>query len=677
MLRYRFNINDVKNRFAWLELSDFTVSRLFGDGNEEKLILSCYCKEELPFRENGKILASYGQDVLDDNSLTRTAYRFNTSFIPSGINFENRSFSLIFDRFYDTAIRMLGFYETEEETEGGETVRTKWWLLYFNGKHLFDVTNGEIYKLYITYDCPGGFPSVIEEEYEDNILPDGLEILYVSDKIGKEVKEGVYTNAEVLTGTIIRVKYDVLFKDDTPTLLYNSLYYTENGVLKYNLSNARFFRDNFIFTTGMFDLYYDKPMTSLSLPLSSTFSTDLMEDDAIRTDFTNAEIRKAINSSPDMEKDVYHPVIWKTERFLDKYILKEGRTGETYLSEKQYAGLTEEEKEKYTVNDSPEIPDDNYGYIKDRIYKIRFNFHFRCHEGEDWIADNNSFWNGVTVNAEGKPEFVTDYFGAGFTNREELHSDLLYYLGFNNKDVRYQKNKLKKSFIRLMFFDSVNPANQNLLAYSTVFLDSGLYFSKYARYIEKEGYTSVEKNEDDGNYIVKKDLTGIKVDREPTSTSQEEKITNRTDTDKIEEVRLSSQITVRDKYSSDSSSEGFYLYLWKENFLGTYPQDLYMKIEFNHAGFGRTIPFMCPFNEDIKGFKSFSEILKDWDNTVNGEEAGYGIRKFLKYSYIHFKYKYDKVSGQHLYYLDDEFYGDSVYFKDNAITINLYEAKIS
>ena len=228
-----------------------------------------------------------------------------------------------------------------------------------------------------------------------------------------------------------------------------------------------------------------------------------------------------------------------------------------------------------------------------------------------------------------------------------------------------------------MFFDSVNPANQNLLAYSTVFLDSGLYFSKYARYIEKEGYTSVEKNEDDGNYIVKKDLTGIKVDREPTSTSQEEKITNRTDTDKIEEVRLSSQITVRDKYSSDSSSEGFYLYLWKENFLGTYPQDWYMKIEFNHAGFGRTIPFMCPFNEDIKGFKSFSEILKDWDNTVNGEEAGYGIRKFLKYSYIHFKYKYDKVSGQHLYYLDDEFYGDSVYFKDNAITINLYEAKIN
>jgi hypothetical protein len=39
------------------------------------------------------------------------------------------------------------------------------------------------------------------------------------------------------------------------------------------------------------------------------------------------------------------------------------------------------------------------------------------------------------------------------------------------------------------------------------------------------------------------------------------------------------------------------------------------------------------------------------------------------------------MNERHVYYLDDEFYGTEpegggVHFKDNSITINLYEAKI-
>ena len=53
----------------------------------------------------------------------------------------------------------------------------------------------------------------------------------------------------------------------------------------------------------------------------------------------------------------------------------------------------------------------------------------------------------------------------------------------------------------------------------------------------------------------------------------------------------------------------------------------------------------------------------------------------MKYSYIHFKYKYDKIHKQHIYYLDDEFYGTNpedggVHYQDNVMTINLYEAKM-
>ena len=106
-----------------------------------------------------------------------------------------------------------------------------------------------------------------------------------------------------------------------------------------------------------------------------------------------------------------------------------------------------------------------------------------------------------------------------------------------------------------------------------------------------------------------------------------------------------------------------------------------MKVEFNHAGYGRTIPFMMPFKDPNKeegnGIKTFRDILDDW----NSEDGKYGARRYMKYSYIHFKYKYDKRYKRHIYYLDDEFYGKNpknggVHYDDNIMVINLYEAKM-
>ena len=132
---------------------------------------------------------------------------------------------------------------------------------------------------------------------------------------------------------------------------------------------------------------------------------------------------------------------------------------------------------------------------------------------------------------------------------------------------------------------------------------------------------------------------------------------------------MSSQFSVKDKYTSQSSSDGFYLYLWKDNETGFTPTDIYMKVEFNHAGFGRTIPFMMPFNEN--GIETFGEILSDWQN---GE--GYGIRKSLKFSYIHFKYRYNKETKQHIYYLNREKYPNAVLEEGGVLNINLWEAKV-
>ena len=152
----------------------------------------------------------------------------------------------------------------------------------------------------------------------------------------------------------------------------------------------------------------------------------------------------------------------------------------------------------------------------------------------------------------------------------------------------------------------------------------------------------------------------------------------------------------KNKNTSTASSEGFYLYLWKDN-ESVLPQDLYMKVEFNHAGYGRTIPFMMPYwdkqkwNNKKSGIKTFNAILNDWKDTKivdsdgnvswkNNTDGHYGMRQYMKFSYIHLKYQYDKDNDKHIYYLDPETYGiiDFPKGKDGnkEIVINLYEAKV-
>lgn len=600
MLKYQLNTKRIRNDLVPIELSDYSVEPMFGDKFKDKLLLKCYSDDEITFDKNVRILAMYEQYMVNDDFISSTAYNFNTIYHPIGVNKENRSFSIMFDKYFDLTVSKMSISTDEDGNQ--------WWYIWFNGSHLFDVSAGDTYKMYITFDGTNGY-----EEDNPTVLTIGTD--------------------EYVSSTIIRFPYSTL---EGISGLENVIFYEEEGVQISDVSRVRFYRDNFVFDTGMFGLYLDRPMATVKLPIIQKFATDLYQDDAIRENFTDVEAKKAINKIVEMEKDVYHPVIWAS------------------------------------------VNDENHGYVKDEVYKIRFNLHFREHRGDDWLAEADTYWNGINSENPDNLRFINGYFTTDKVGKEEYQSDLLTYLNFTDKDIRYQKNKLKKSFLRVMFFDSMNPTNQNMLAYYTIFMDSGSYFSKYARYIETEGYRIIGKS---GTF------TGIKVDREPTKTSKRKDIDSNTDMDDVESVRLSSQFVVEDKYMSDASSEGFYLYLWKDNFLGTVPQDIYMKVEFNHAGYGRTIPFMMPFWDNKKwpskkGIKTFEEILADWKNE-SGTDGPYGIQQYLKYSYIHFKYKYDKLSKpkRHVYYLDDEFYGTDVknggvHFEDNAITINLYEAKI-
>ena len=448
---------------------------------------------------------------------------------------------------------------------------------------------------------------------------------------------------EYVTPFSVRYKWDD--KNENLKKLFQD---EQNNV---NIHDVEIYRENPLF--GVYDnyiIYNNSPVCSINLPLGIKFRTDLQKEQ-LMADYLTDRRAKSINKINDMEKDVYHPVQWDNEK-----------------------------NEK-----------------KNDIYQIIFNLHFREHRYDDWNAAPDSYWNGVIFDANenklklmnGSEQEELGYFSYNKDDWDRSNqSDLLSYLNFTNEDIRYQKSRLKKSFLRLLFFDSVNPADQNLLAYSTVFIDSGMLFSKYVRHFEGEGFSALNYN---GDIVLPTslDLNGIRINREPMVDGEIYEEFK----DNLEDVRLSSQFVIKDKYNSTTSSEGFYLYLWRDNDNGVIPSDLYMKVEFNHAGYGRTIPFMMPYEDkdgDNKGkIKTFKEIVKDWspikneDKNENENEdkyVGYGIKRYLKYSYIHLKYQYDTVDKRHVYYVDTDLYkgtDKSIYGIDNTMKFDLYEAKIN
>jgi hypothetical protein len=373
-------------------------------------------------------------------------------------------------------------------------------------------------------------------------------------------------------------------------------------------------------------LYIDKYQVKLNVPISLKSSVDLHHEGNLKEYFVDYEERKAINSPIEMEKQVYNPVVVKD------------------------------------------------GDVYEDCVKINFNLHFRNHSGKDWTVKNTDSWvfdvYGDNDNWNGNKYY--SYAQTGETNenkwRRSCQSDLLGYLDFVTNDVKYQKNKLKKSFLRLSYYDSMNAAEQRLLAYSTIFMDNNKLYSKFISRSNFECYF------DDNDDIVK----GIKVDREVNTGARNMNgslmnILNVSSvtTEEIEDYRLSSQISVKNKYNSTASSEGFYLYTWESDGDVTIPMDIYMKAEFNHAGYGRTIPMMAPYKDVTPGFKTNYDIIDDWNN------GGYGIKKYQRYSYIHLKAEYDNTMKRYIYYLDPTTYGNTPKIDGNIININLYEARIN
>ena len=257
---------------------------------------------------------------------------------------------------------------------------------------------------------------------------------------------------------------------------------------------------------------------------------------------------------------------------------------------------------------------------------LTFNLHFRTrisgetpYDFEDvWhLNDAVETWNGNGIDDTPKTREGL-YTDENFVNS----SNLIGYLGFTDDDIYNQKNRVKQSFIRLSFYDSDNPLTQNLLYYSTIFFDSGDLFGKY---VKRKAW--LEEEDEEYDHLI------TPVVWSPTA-----------DTDACSAV--TSQLMVNDEYDMTRSGEGFNLYLFREDApIENDPQDIYMKIEFNHAGIGRTVPLIYwPKEGDSPKKLTIENYLKNlyikvrialtekgyvytFPNTISADDAEHGGRK--------------------------------------------------
>lgn len=308
------------------------------------------------------------------------------------------------------------------------------------------------------------------------------------------------------------------------------------------------------------------------------------------------------------------------------------------------------------------------------IEEIQFDLHFRSRNLEDWKINEDVFkdltktikcdWNIFDnyknySNNNLSPEILdTD----NLTHYQP--ADLLYFLNFDTDDVFYQKSKISKSFLRLLFFDSMDVANQTLLYSCTVFMNENKLYKTYIdNVIRKDNlYVSVS---DEIN--INEPLTSSTISVYNDTCDENGKVTF----DK--EKRLAATFSVKNRYKSEESSEGFYLYIFKDYCEKLHEKTIYMKVEFNHAGEGRTINFTMPFNYDEKGENPTLLDLSPESTVLSGFKKGYALSDLYKHLFIPINVVYRENEKKYVYYLPE---GLVQHDEKGIMKFNLYELKI-
>lgn len=520
---------------------------------------------------------------------------------------------------------------------------------------------------------------------------------------------------------------------------YNRFTFTiENGVLKkpsledfvfnkpdddfdeYDVSNDEAF-PNVDISNQPIRIYKNGMYMNFTLHLHNDMGTNLMQEDVVTNQFYNVERANSINSIIDMEKDIYHPIIVNGNNKIDvsKIVFNlHLRTRDMNTWE-----VNEDDGNERTVGLT-------------NWFCMDYPYYFR--NDNTRTRDGISYYNGTTIpdidwinfdeqRDSAYTEIHNEIIDSGM-NIFEM-SDLLGFLKFTDDDVFYQKSKLANTFIRLSFYDSPDPKTQSLLYYSTIYMDEGELFKKYLENTKtRDGkeFTKVTNlsivNSGDTLQLDFQRTSGdttnsISVDREYTPLYNE--ISEKLIPSDYEDKRLSCRFNVDNRYVTDDSSDGFYLYLYRDYSLPFTPRSVYMKVELNHAGLGRTIPFMYPRKFKLEDGTELDHLTLSHGIVGEGETAikyevdsnnpyrvlkfsnganeainiqselcqdisdfreGYDLKDIYYQEYIELKVVYDAERSKYVYYLPfdvlDNKNANNLPYRENTMILNLWEIKI-
>lgn len=249
---------------------------------------------------------------------------------------------------------------------------------------------------------------------------------------------------------------------------------------------------------------------------------------------------------------------------------------------------------------------------------------------DTWFEDEDAYWNSYTY--ENSVGFWL------YSGRTMTTGDLLGDLGFDDNDALNQNKRLGKTFIRLLFFDSKDRATQTLLYYSTIFINTVDLYSKYINNIT----THASFNDGVEEYVY--------------NTIENENLREKT--------QLSCNFTCYSKYNMSGSSEGYYIYLFPSLIESLKDENgesqIYMRVEFNHAKYGKTIPMI---EVPIPRINYTEQI--DWDR---GEKIVTNLKELYDNMYIPIKIKYCQQKKAYVWYFSED--------KGNNPIFNLWEPKI-
>lgn len=443
--------------------------------------------------------------------------------------------------------------------------------------------------------------------YEVKILKnEGNSLANCSDTEIRELKENcngieeyeyahTYLPDDFMTNEIllVNVKKDTLRK--------KAAYFTSTENPFY--SNGKLYGpgcDNVIEDKGAFDnqyVYVNRDYAYWNVPVimeSDVDSSSLGLSDVQAETLVDDVINQNIPDIIDMERFKYAPVIGTGE---DASVV----TGIT---------INMHFRKRVPLEGTAEITEVDIRQNLDDANNIAFEEGWRLYTDNDFDNDN------------GKNSKV------GWYSQDNEKSDLLGYLGFTDNDIYYQKSKISKTFVRLSYYDSPDPLNQSLLNYSTVFFDSGEIYGKYIKL-----KTKIEDGDIRWNYAV--GLCG-----------------------KDSDLRVDSQLVIKNEYNRAKSAEGFNIYLFADDATTGLDENgektIYMKIEFNHAGNGKTIPLTLSGPTDV------------------------AVEDYLESLYIPVKIGYNSSRKMYYYRYAPESGGGYIKSSENndSITLSLYEPRL-